>query len=98
MPLVTSTADVACYQERLMASIFISYRRAEAADMAGRLYGQLLARFGRDAVSLDIDSIPSGADFRQFLVDYVRSADLVLVLIGPHWLGSTDAAGRRSID
>jgi hypothetical protein len=46
-----------------MASIFISYRRSESQDRTRPLYDRLTAKFGRDGVFIDIDSIPIDSDF-----------------------------------
>lgn len=37
--------------------LFISYRRADSASIAGRIYDQLAAYFGREALFKDVDSI-----------------------------------------
>jgi hypothetical protein len=44
-------------------SIFVCYRRDDTVDAAGRLYDALVARFGRESVFLDIDSIDPGVNF-----------------------------------
>ena len=36
--------------------IFISYRRADSAGYAGRIYDRLTAHFGEDAVFMDVDT------------------------------------------
>ena len=41
--------------------IFISYRRQDEPNFAGRLYDKLTVRFGRDRVFIDVDSIEFGA-------------------------------------
>lgn len=46
-----------------MSRIFISYRREETRDVAGRLYDRLTAEFKREAVFRDVYTIPGGADF-----------------------------------
>ena len=45
----------------------------------------------------DVDSIPSGLDFRQGLERAVRECDLLLALIGEHWM-QADESGRRRLD
>jgi len=45
---------------------------------------------GPDHVFLDVDSIPIGTDFRQHIHAAIGRCDIVLVLIGPSWLGSWD--------
>src|SRR6516225_600407 len=50
-----------------MAKIFISYRRQDSAGVTGRTYDRLRADFGNDAVFMDIDSIPFGEDFSDYI-------------------------------
>src|SRR5437867_3178615 len=66
--------------------LFLSYRREDSADVTGRLHDRLSAHFGRDAVFMDIDSVPFGVDFRDHLHRWIASCDAVLVMIGDEWL------------
>lgn len=81
-----------------MATIFINYRRGDAAPYAGRLSDRLVARFGAEAVFMDIDDIAPGADFPQVLADTLARSDVLLVLIGPGWLGAPAPDGRPRLD
>lgn len=80
-----------------MTRIFISYRREDSADTSGRLYDQLEARFGRQNLFKDVDNIPPGVDFRAYLDNALQMSDVVLVVIGPHWLSSANAAGEQRL-
>jgi adenylate cyclase len=71
-----------------MARIFVSYRRSDSAAIVGRIYDRLVARYRADSVFLDIDSMPTGADFRERISDTLRRCDIVLVVVGPGWLGA----------
>jgi len=77
--------------------IFISYRRNGAAGEARALARDLADAFGADAVFLDI-SLPGGATWPARVRDELASASVVLALIGPDWLMSTDEWNRRRID
>lgn len=80
-------------------SIFISYRRSDAAGSAGRLYDTLSARFGDGHVFMDVDSIRPGEDFTEVLTDVLDRCAAVVVVIGPGWLTAADAdSGRRLAD
>ena len=69
-------------------AIAISYRRSDTQGIAGRIHDRLVARFGKSAVFIDIDSIPPGVDFRTHVNEILRDSALLLVLIGPNWLGA----------
>jgi len=78
--------------------IFISYRRADSAGYAGRIYDRLTAHFGEDAVFMDVDTIEAGLDFVEVLQNAVQSCDVLVALIGRRWLDSKDAEGKRRLD
>jgi TIR domain len=78
--------------------IVISYRREDTAGGAGRLRQDLGAHFGREQVFLDIDTIPPGVDWLEEIEKTVSSADVLLPLIGLHWLTVTDENGQRRLD
>ncbi len=81
-----------------MSSIFISYRRDETKDVAGRLYDRLTTIFGKDKVFRDIYTIPAGADFPSRIEEAVASAKVVVALIGNRWTTIEDSQNRRRID
>ena len=45
-----------------MGAIFISYRREDTEGHAGRLYEDLVERFGKSAVFFDVSAIEPGQD------------------------------------
>src|SRR5207302_1363769 len=75
--------------------IAISYRREDSLPIAGRLYDRLQVKFGKKNVFMDFDSIPPGADFRQHIKQMIERSNLVIAIIGPHWLGEQPDASRR---
>jgi hypothetical protein len=81
-----------------MRGIFISYRREDAEGQAGRLFDDLSAHFGRDAVFMDVAGIKKGLDFRRIIDEHVASCGVLLVLIGKRWLSATDSKGKRRLD
>lgn len=81
-----------------MSRIFINYRRQDTEGYVGRLYDHLAQHFNRDDVFMDVDNIKPGADFVQTLEDAVSTCDVFITMIGPQWLGITDAAGQRRLD
>lgn len=81
-----------------MPHIFISYRRDDSAYVAGMLSQRLRAVFGADSVYIDIDAIPFGIDFREHIQNAVHKCDVLLAVIGKHWLSIEPESGKRRID
>jgi TIR domain len=69
-----------------MAGVFISYRRADSAPYAGRIYDRLSAHFGADQVFMDVDDIPPGENFVAHIEAKVASCDAMVAVIGRNWL------------
>jgi hypothetical protein len=78
--------------------IAISYRREDSLPIAGRLYDRLQAKFGKQNVFMDFDSIPPGVDFRDQIKQIIERSKLVIAMIGPNWLGEQSATSRRIDD
>src|SRR5262249_21846513 len=49
-------------------------------------------------IFMDIEAIKPGQDFVEVLEAAIIQCDVVLAVIGPHWLESADADGQRRID
>ncbi len=81
-----------------MAKIIISYRRSDSDVFAGRIRDRVASRYGDASVFMDIDDIPFGKDFRQHIKDALTSSDLVVVIIGPRWLGGGKSGRARIHD
>ncbi|HSJ95400.1 MAG TPA: toll/interleukin-1 receptor domain-containing protein, partial [Gaiellaceae bacterium] len=77
--------------------IVISYRRADTGGDARSLAEALERRFGDENVFLDIEAIEPGEPFDQAIDRAVAASDVMLVLIGRHWM-TPDEQGRRRID
>jgi hypothetical protein len=78
--------------------IFINYRRDDSAGMAGRLFDSLSAHFGSDTVFIDVDQIPAGLNFVNFLEKQIASSEAMLVIVGPKWLSAVDEVGRPRLE
>ena len=78
--------------------IFINYRRDDSAATAGRLHDRLAQTFGRENLFMDVDHIPAGVDFVDYLPSQVAACDVFLAVIGPNWLDAKDDDGRRRFD
>ena len=77
-----------------MPAIFISYRRDDTLSAAGRLADALSLQFGSAEVFRDVEAIEAGADFRVALLDAVRAARVVLVIIGRQWATQPGVDGQ----
>ena len=77
--------------------ILVSYRRRDSEAIAGRVRDRLVRHFGEDSVFMDIDSVPLGVDFRDYITSAIKRADILLVVIGPNWLG-IQADGNSRLD
>jgi TIR domain len=75
--------------------IAISYRREDSLPITGRLYDRLQAKFGKQNVFMDFDSIPAGVDFRERIKQTIERSELVVAVIGPRWLGEQSDSSRR---
>lgn len=81
-----------------MSGIFISYRRQDSRGDAGRLATDLKAAFGEEQIFRDIETIEAGSDFAKAIGDAVGSCDVLLAVIGPSWLTTSDKNRRRLDD
>lgn len=81
-----------------MIQIFISYRRADSPEAAGRIYDRLKSHFGEKQVFFDIDSIPPGIDFRKYIIESVSKCDVLIVIIGERWFAKDDNGVSRLED
>ena len=75
--------------------IAISYRREDSLPIAGRLYDRLQAKFGKQNVFMDFDSIPGGVDFPEHIKQTIERSELVVAVIGSRWLGEQTDSSRR---
>ena len=78
--------------------IAISYRREDSTGITGRIYDRLQGEFGKPNVFMDFDSIPYGVDFREHIAQTLDRAKVVLVIIGPEWVGQKSRKLRRIDD
>lgn len=79
--------------------VFLSYRREDSAEVAGRLFDVLAARWGADHVFLDIANIELGMDWERHVRAAIDSSDAVLALIGSRWLAASRRdSGTRRLD
>lgn len=80
-----------------LAGIFISYRREDSAGWTRSLAADLAHAFPEHRVFHDIASIEVGEDFVDAIRRELPSCNVVLVVIGPHWLRVSDEVGKRRL-
>jgi formylglycine-generating enzyme required for sulfatase activity len=71
------------------SGIFICYRREDSSFHAERLCERLVDHFGRHRIFMDIDTIQPGEKFRKVIEDAIESCEVLIVIIGSQWLGTT---------
>ncbi|HTN50356.1 MAG TPA: toll/interleukin-1 receptor domain-containing protein [Burkholderiaceae bacterium] len=78
--------------------IFISYRRRDTEGEASRLSEDL--RDGLEGVQIfrDVENIAPGEDFIVALERALDECAVMLVMIGPTWLETRDADGKRRLE
>ena len=76
-------------------AIMVSYRRDDSEAITGRIFDRLTSSFGKDAVFRDIDNIPVGVDFREYISGVLVQTDVLVVVIGRRWLGRSRAGTTR---
>jgi TIR domain len=81
-----------------MPKLFISYRREDSEGLTGRIYDRLVAHFGKEEVFFDIDTIPPGVDFVEHLGKAVSQCDILLAIIGEHWLNICHEDGHAKVN
>lgn len=80
-----------------MPSIFISYRRNDSAQITQRIWENLIGVWGEEKVIKDTDTFIAGPDFREQMSRSIQRADVVLVVIGQHWLGTNSEMGSNRL-
>lgn len=66
--------------------LFVAYRRADAPGHAGRIGERLINYFGPGQVFKDVESLPLGVDFIDFIREKLQRAFVMVVVIGPNWV------------
>jgi tetratricopeptide (TPR) repeat protein len=79
-----------------MSRVFISYRRADSAAWANKLYRHLSMRFGEDLIFQDVDDIQPGDNWLETIRNELKTCQVFLILIGPQWL--VDGQGRKRLE
>ena len=81
-----------------MTSIFISYRRDDAGDIAGRMYDALIRQPQKPNVFLDVEGIGHGENYLDRIKAMLAKCDVIVVVIGPKWTGVGPSGSRILLD
>ena len=76
-------------------NLFLSYRATDSSGHTGRLYDRLSAFFGPEHVCMAIKTTTSGDDFLDALEKELSVCNILIAVIGPHWLAKE--AGKSLI-
>lgn len=80
------------------ASMFMNYREKDTLADLETLGFRLRTHFGQDTVFIARDCVELGSDWEERIQRAARLCKVMLVLIGPKWLTTTDEHGRRRLD
>jgi hypothetical protein len=59
-----------------------------------RIRDVMASRFGKDSVFIDIDSIPLGVDFPEYINSQLSACEALIAIIGPHWIEAGRGPGQ----
>jgi hypothetical protein len=77
----------------MLLKLFISYRRQDSGVNAIGIGQYLEKEFGRKNVYIDVE-MQAGTKYPAVIEKRLAECRVLLVLIGPDWLGSKDELGR----
>lgn len=81
----------------MATNVFVSYRRADTRDLAGRLADRLRASPGIGEVFIDVAGIEPGADFPTRIESALADSEVCLVVMGSEWVGPRGPNGGARI-
>ena len=82
----------------MSGQIFISYRREDNPAWARLVHNRLSQHFSQSEIFMDVDTIEPGIDFVEAIEESVGSCDVLIAMIGAHWLSAVDPQGGRRLD
>src|SRR5262249_14939916 len=86
------------YRYEGLEPLLVTLANKVIAGTAGRLHDRLAQKFGCNNLFMDVDHIPAGVDFTEYLHSQVTACDVFLAVIGPNWLDAKDDSRRRRFD
>lgn len=96
---VKSKLDAKEDDQQILPRIFLSYRRQDEPSLCDRIYANLSNEFGMENVIRDVNDIPLGVDFREYIKKLLSHCNVELVLVGSKWLNLVDElTNERRLD
>jgi TIR domain len=82
----------------MRGKIFISYRRGDDPGYTQALFQLLRKDFTPEQLFMDVEGyINVGDDFVAIINEHVRNCDILLAIIGPHWINAQNDEGKRRL-
>lgn len=78
--------------------IFVNYRGADEIWATEYVYARMTEAFGADVVFKAGNSLRPGDVYSPILEEKAARCPVMLVCMGPSWLGAPDASGARRLD
>jgi chemotaxis protein histidine kinase CheA len=78
--------------------VFLSYRKEDTSGHALHLYEDLVERFGRENVFMDMRALEPGLDYEEAIDAALEICDVLLCLIGTRWMSAANEEGLRRLD
>src|SRR4051794_40879687 len=75
--------------------VFVSYRRGDSAASARLIAEGLERRLGAGTVFFDVEQLAPGSLWKRKIAQAIAESDVVIVVIGPRWIGLADERGQR---
>jgi len=82
-------------KKRDQRGVFISYRRADADALAGRIRDRMTTRLPDWTIFMDVASIGPGANFRQAIDSALDKSAVFVALIGRRWMDEGRSRGAE---
>ena len=70
----------------MTSKIFISYRRKDNSFAAQRIFEALKKSFGQNALVFDIETIPPGVNFEEYIQSQLSQCAVLLAIVGEKWV------------
>jgi hypothetical protein len=91
-------ADLRSSHGKEYGKVFLSYRRDDSQAVARLIFERLGKKIGPSKVFFDVDGIPIGVDFREYMFGQLVKCSTLFAIVGRDWLGRTSEGQTRIMD